>query len=158
MIDYTQQCVEHSTDDEMMCMHGDIQSRIDRGMKEHHSEGQSLEPVEEVDIGAEMSCAEDLHQLFQTKAKIIRLPIKFHMREKTAAEFNKKSALSLLTNLSNGMCTKRKSTVEYQLKSLCDGSIIKCDVNLIKENECPILYPPSLPTHYPWPTRAYCHW
>ncbi len=118
--------MEHSTDDELMCMHGDIQSRIDRETKEHHLEGKSLEPVEEVDIGVEMSCAEDLHQFFQTKSKIIQLPIKFHIR---AAEINKKSdhELSLLINLSNGMYTKRKYDVKCQL--LCNGSIIKCDVD-----------------------------
>ncbi len=74
VIEYTEQCVEHSTDDEIMCMHGDIQSLIDRETKEHQKEGKSLEPVEEVDIGVEVSCVENLHQLFQTKAKIIQLP------------------------------------------------------------------------------------
>ncbi len=72
VIEYTEQCVEHSTDDEIMCMHGDIQSRIDRETKEHQKEGRSLAPVEEVDVGVEVSCAEDLHQLFQTKIKIIQ--------------------------------------------------------------------------------------
>ncbi len=102
VIEYTQQCVEHSTDAEIMCMHGDIQSRIDRETKKHQKEGRSLAPVEEVDVGVEVSCAEDLHQLFQTvgvevscaedlhqlfqtKAKIIQLPVKFNLREKTAA-------------------------------------------------------------------------
>ena len=88
VIDYTEQCVEHSTDDEIMCMHGDIQSRIDREPKEHQKEGRSLAPVEEVDIGVEVSCAEDLHQLIQTKAKIIQLPIKFSLKEKSATEVN----------------------------------------------------------------------
>ncbi len=73
VIEYTQQCVEHSTDDEIMRMHGDIQSRIDRETKEHQKEGRSLAPVEEVDVGVEVSCAKDLHQLFQTKIKIIKL-------------------------------------------------------------------------------------
>ena len=68
VIDYTEQCLEHSTDGEVMSMHGDIQSRIDEEMNE---EGRSLKPVEEVDVGVEVSCAKDLYQLFQTKAKII---------------------------------------------------------------------------------------
>ncbi len=68
VIDYTEQCLEHSTDGEVMSMHGDIQSRIDEEINE---EGRSLEPVEEVDVGVEVSCAKDLYQLFQTKAKII---------------------------------------------------------------------------------------
>ncbi len=130
--------MEHSTDDEIMCMHGDIQSRIDREMKEHQKEGRNLAPVEEVDVGVEVSCAEDLHQLFQTKAKIIQLPIEFNVKEKTAAEVKKKSELSLLTN---GMCTKRKYAVECQLKSLCNGSVIKCNVAQIEGS---ILYTPTV--------------
>ncbi len=63
------------------------------------------------------------------------------MREKTAAEVNKKSELSLLTNLPNGMCTKRKYAVECQLKSLCNGSVIKCNVDQIKGS---ILYTPTV--------------
>ncbi len=137
VIDYTQQCVEHLTDGEIMCMHDDIQNRIDTEMKEHHSEGQSLEPVEEVDVGVEVSCAEDLHQLFQTKAKIIQL---FIVKVKKA-EINTKSELSLLAN---GESMNGKYAVECQLKSLGNGSIIKCNVDLIRENEHRILYTPTI--------------
>ncbi len=144
VIDYTEQCVEHSTDDEIMCMHGDIQSRIDREMKEHQKEGRSLAPVEEVDVGVEVIRTEDLHQLFQTKAKILQLPYEFNMKEKTVAEVDKNSELSLLINLSNGKSTKRKYAVECQLKSLCNGFVIKCNVDLIKEDEYRILYTPTV--------------
>ncbi len=65
----------------------------------------------------------------QTKAKIIQLCI---LREKTC---NKKSELSLLISLSNGKSTKGKYAVECQLKSICNGSIIKCNVDLIKGNQ-----------------------
>ncbi len=100
--------------------------------------------MEEVDIGVEVSCAKDLHQLFQTKAKIIQLPVKFNLREKAAAEVNKKSELSLLTKLSNGKSTKGKYAVECELKSLCNGSIIKCNVDLIKGNQYTILFTPTV--------------
>ncbi len=137
--------MEHSTDDEIMCMHGDIQSRIDSEMKEHQKEGRSLAPVEDMDIGVEVSCAEDLHQLLQIKAKIIQLPIKFSLKKKTVAEeVNKKSELSLLTHHSNGKSTKGKFAVECQLKSLRNGSIIKCNVDLIKGNEYRILCTPTV--------------
>ena len=72
MTDYVEQCVEHSADDEIMCMHTEIENLIYR---EYSKEGRSLEPVEEVDIGVEMSCSEDLKQLCQTKARITQLPI-----------------------------------------------------------------------------------
>ncbi len=140
VIEYTQQCVEHSTDDEIMCMYGDIQSRIGKETKEHQKEGRSLTPVEEVDVGVEVCCAKDLHQLLQTKYMIIQLFICKGVIVKKA-EVNKKSELSLLTNLS---CTKRKYAVECQLKSLCNGSIIKCNIDQIKGKQYRILYTPTV--------------
>ena len=51
VIEYTQQCVKHSADDEFMCMHAEIKSRIEREIEEHCKERRSLEPVEEVGGG-----------------------------------------------------------------------------------------------------------
>ncbi len=145
VIDYTEQCVEHSTDDEIMCMHDDIQSRIDKKMKEHQKEGTSLEPVEEVDIGVEVSCAEDLQQLFQNKARLtFNCPIKFKLIEKEAAKVGKNSEFSLRTNLS----TKGKYTVECQLKSLGNGYIVNCVVDLIKGNDYRFCCTPSVHGHH----------
>jgi hypothetical protein len=70
VIDYTEHCVEHSADDEIMCMHTEIQSRISREIEEQQNEGKCLEPVEEVDLGVEVNCAEDLKQLCQTRANL----------------------------------------------------------------------------------------
>ena len=35
VIQYTKQCVECLADDEIMCMHAEIKSRIDREIREH---------------------------------------------------------------------------------------------------------------------------
>ena len=88
VIDYTEHCVEHSADDEIMCMHTEIQSRINREIEEQ--EGKDLEPVEEVDLGVEVNCAEDLKQLFQTKAKVIKL----HIDPRMSAVTDKKAGSS----------------------------------------------------------------
>ncbi len=141
VIDYTEKCVEHSTDDEIMCMHDDIQSRIDRKMNKHEKEGTNLEPVEEVDVGVEVCCAEDLQKLFQNKARLtFDYPIKCQLIEKEAIKACYWSEFSLRTNLS----TKRKYAVECQLKSLYNGSIVKCNVDLVKENEYRIPCAPTI--------------
>ncbi len=151
VIDYTEQCVEHSTDDEIMCMHDDIQSRIDREIKEHNEEGTNLEPMEEVDVGVEVSCADDLQKLFQNKTRLtFDCPIKFKLIEKKAAKVNQESEFSLRTNLS----TKGKYAVECQLKSLSKGSIVKCKVDLIKGNEYRICFTPSVHGHHELPVIA----
>ena len=78
VIDYTEHCVEHSADDEIMCMHTEIQSRINREIEEQQKERKDLEPVEEVDIGVEVNCAEDLKQLFHREKKQISYPVHAH--------------------------------------------------------------------------------
>ena len=56
--DYTEQCVRHCTDNEVMSTHAEIRRRIEREIDEHSKSGRSFEPMEEVDIGVEVRCAE----------------------------------------------------------------------------------------------------
>ncbi len=51
-------------------MHTDIRRQIKREIEEHSKSGRNLEPVEEVDMGVEVRCEEELQQLCQEKAKI----------------------------------------------------------------------------------------
>ena len=146
VIEYTEQSVEHSAEDEIMCMHAELESRIDQEVKEHHKEGRSLDPVEEVDVGVEVSCVEDLKQLCQT---ITRLPVDpkqcvLSGEGVKMAEINKETKLFLKTKLTNGRDTRRKYAITCHLKSLVDGSIIKCNVDLIHGNEYHIQYTPTL--------------
>ena len=75
VVDYTEQCVRHCTNNEVMSTHAEIRIRIEREIEEHCKSGRSLEPVEEVDIGVEVRCDEALQQLCQIQANIIQLPI-----------------------------------------------------------------------------------
>ena len=146
VIEYTEQSIEHSTEDEIMCMHVKVESRIDQEVKEHPKEGRSLDPVEEVDIGAEVNYAEDLKQLCQT---ITQLPIDPERCVLSGdgvnmAEINKATKLFLKTKLTNGRDTRRKHAIRCHLKSLVYGSIVKCNVDLIHGNEYHIQYTPTL--------------
>ena len=153
VIDYTEHCVEHSADDEIMCMHIEIQSRINREIEEQQKEGKDLEPVEEVDLGVvEVNCAEDLKLLCQTKAKIIQLPVdgaksSVIMGEKVgSAEVNKVSQrhLQLFPKLPNGRPTKQACVVTCNLRSLVNNSTTKCQVELINGNRYRIQYTPTV--------------
>ena len=59
IVDYTdtEQCVKHCSNDEVMCVHAEIGSRIKQKIEEHKS-GRNLTPVEDVDIEFEVRCAE----------------------------------------------------------------------------------------------------
>ena len=149
VIEFTQHCMEHLTDDEIMCMHVELQSRIDRAIEEQQEAGNSLEPVEEVDVTVDVSFAEELKQLCQTKARITQIsldPSKCTVVCKGAenAEVGKLSEVTVLTNLANGKPTKQKCVVECHLKSLVDGSSGKCKVYQVKGHEYHIQYTPTV--------------
>ena len=102
VVDYTEQCVRHCTDNEVMSTHAEIRRRIEREINEHSKLGRSLEPVEEVDIGVEVRCAEALQQLCQTQATIIQFPIDpakctVAMEDSAKHEVNKTSHATLVT-------------------------------------------------------------
>ena len=149
VIEFTQHCMEHLTDDEITFMHVELQSRIDRAIEEQQKAGNSLEPVEEVDVTVDVSFAEELKQLCQTKARITQIPLdpsKCTVVCKGAenAEIVKLSEVTVLTNLANGKPTKQKCVVECHLKSLVDGSSGKCKVDQVKGHEYRIQYMPTV--------------
>ena len=146
VIEFTQHCMEHLTDDEIMCMHVELQSRIDRAIEEQQKAGNSLEPVEEVDMIVDVSFAEELKQLCQTKVRITQIPLQPTVVLKGAenAEVSKSSEVTVLTNLANGKPTKQKCVVECHLKSLVDGSSGKCKVDQVKGHEYRIQYTPTV--------------
>ena len=146
VIEYTEQCLEHSADDEVMCMRVEMQSRIDREIQEQQKEGENLAPVEEADMGVEVSCAEDLKQLCHTKAKLTRLAVVYTMTGEgiKSAEVNKISEFSVVAKLSNGDQIRHKLPLECRLKSLVKGVITKCHVDFIKGNDYRIQYTPTV--------------
>ena len=149
VIDYTEHCVEHSADDEITCMHAEIQSRINRAIEEQQKERKDLEPVEEVDLGVEVNCAEELKQLCQTRAKITRLPIDAAIctvlgEGLKSAEVNKQFQFEVLPLLSNGKPPKRSCVVACSLKTLADDTVSQCQVELIEGSKYRTQYTPTV--------------
>ena len=149
VIEYTEQSLEHSAEDEVMCIHAKLENRIDREIEEHRKEGKSLDPVEEVDIGMEVNCTEELKELCQTKAKVIQFPIdptKCIVSDDgmKSPEIDKMSKFSVKTKLTNGKDMKRKCAITCHLKSLVNGSIVESNVDRIQGNEYHIQYTPII--------------
>ena len=142
VLDHIEQCVGHHTDSEFMGMHAELACQIQRGIEGHEEGLVSLEPVEEVDVGVEVRCAETLQQLCQTKAKLTQLsiaPIKCTVSGEgaKAAVLNAISEASLTT-------TKRNCKVDCHLKSLFNGSIVKCHVDQTGARNYCIQYTPTV--------------
>ena len=133
VVDYTEQCVRHCTDNEVMSTHAEIRRQIEREIKECSKSGRSLEPVEEVDIGVEVRCAEPLQQLCQAQANIIQLPIDsakctVTMGDSTKHEVTKTSNATLVTRLSSNKISRRHCKVSCSLRSLYNNVITECKV------------------------------
>ena len=143
VIEFTQHCMEHSTDDEIMCMYAELQSRINRVIEEQQKAGNSLEPVEKSDVAVDVNSFEKLKQLCQTTPGIIRIPLETTVTFE-GAENAEVGKTSQVTVVANGKPTKQKCVIECHLKSLVDGSSNKCKVDLIKGHEYRIQYTPTV--------------
>ena len=150
VVDYTERCVSHCTDNEVMSMHAEIRRRIEQETEEHSKPGRIKEPVVQADMGVEVRLAEDLQHLSQTKAKITRLvivdPAQCIMKGEgmKRAEVHQTADMTLTVRLSNNEIPKRKAMVTGQLKSIYDESVIKCDVDQSGPGEYRIQYTPTV--------------
>ena len=134
IVDYTEQCVRHCTDNEVMSIHAEIRRRIEREIDERSKSGRSLEPVEEADMGVEVRCAEALQQLCETQTNIIKLRIDpakctVTMEVDNIPEVNELCGATLAVRLSNNQLTNRNCEITSQIKSLYNGVITDCKVS-----------------------------
>ena len=149
VVDYTEQCVRHCTYNEVMSMHAEIRRRIEREIDEHNKSVRSLEPVEEVDVGVEVRCAEALQQLCQTQANIIQLPIDpakctVSMEDSTKHEVNKTCIATLVTRLSSKKISSGHCKVSCSLRSLYNNVITECKVDETGAGQYSIQYAPTV--------------
>ena len=140
IINYTEQCVRHCSDDEVMCMHAEIGSRIQQEIEGQGQPGRIIPPVEQVEVGVEVRCAEALEQLCQIRAKIVvGCPVIKINKVASEAEINKISEVSMSVSP-----TKPDVLIDCHLKSLCNGSNIKYSVEEIGVGKYCIQYTPTV--------------
>ena len=149
IVDYTEQCVRHCTDNEAMSMHAEIRGRIEREIDERSKSGRSLEPVEEGDIEVEVRCAEALQQICQTQANIIQLPVDpakctVTMKVDNIPEVNKLCGATLAVRLTNNQLTNRNCVITSQIKSLYNGVITDCKVSSAGSGKYSMKYTPTV--------------
>ena len=148
VIDYTERCVRHCTNNEVMSMYTEMRKTIEQKIEEHSKSGRSLEPVEEADMDVEVWCSEALQQLCQTRAiitKEVRIdPSKCTVHLEEAAEVGKVSKGTLITRDSNNKQTKRNYKVSCQIKSLHNGVITDCNIDDDGSGRYSIQYTPTV--------------
>ena len=146
VIDYTERFVSECSANEVMNMQTEIRRRIEREVEEYSKSKKCLEPVEEADTGVEVGCVEDLQRLCQTKANITIAidPAKYIIRREgmETAEVGKTAEVTLTTKV------RRSVDVVSELKSLRDGSVVKCTVDQSGPGEYNIIYTPTVRGHH----------
>ena len=148
VLEFANQYLKHSGDDDLMCMHTDIQSRLEKAHKEEQKDDKCLDPVEEADIEVEISCIEKVKEFCETEAKISRRTLECVVTGKgvECAEVNNMSEFQV-TLVRPAVQVKRDLVVECDLKSLKTGSIKKCEVSQVKCNEYRVHYLPTIKGH-----------
>lgn len=136
VIDYTQQCVDHLSDNDIMVKHAEIQARINKELEDQKD--LHLHPIEEPVIGVLVDCAENLKQFCQTEAKISEFVKEYTVTGLETAEVNQQSEILLKSNNS----VKHTELLKCSLKSLVSGTITDCEVNHIGSNQFRIQYTP----------------
>ncbi len=148
--DYTERFVSHCSDNEVMSMHTEVKKRIEQEIEEQSQSGRNAEQIEEADMGVEVGCVEALQQLCQDKAKITRLaidPTQCAVRGEgmESAMVNQITSLTVVTPLANNKITRHSTCrVTGQLKSLCEGSVVECEVEPSEPGEYRIQYTPTV--------------
>ena len=148
VVNYTERCVSHCTDNEVMSTHAEIRQKIEQETEESKPR-RIKEPVVEADMGVEVSIAQYLQQLSQTMAKITRLaidPAQCIMKGEgmKRASVHQTADMTLTLRLSNHVITRCKVMVTGQLKSIYNESVIKCDVDQSGPGEYRIQYTPTI--------------
>ena len=111
-----------------------------------HNKSKRTDLLEKVDFGVEVKCAEALKQLCQTKAKIIQVDLedapKWVGDGINTAEVGITAEVSLTTR------DKTNVRVVSELKSLSNGSVVKCTVDQSGPGEYNIKYTPTVRGHH----------
>ena len=126
VVEFVERTLVNASDEEVVAMQDQVLSRINSEVEKQHKETDNLKPVEEVDIGVEVSIAESLREMCQTKARVFQMevgPLKSTVEgDVRVAEVDKVSKVTIHTCSPSGQPTRKVVKVSAELKSLVDGS------------------------------------
>ena len=154
IVESTERFLDCCSDNEVMNMHVEIKKNIKHSIAEHRQSKMITIPSEEADVGVEVASPASLHKLCQTETRITRLSLDLTQYTVTGerletAELHQTVDLTLNTRLSNSKKTSPGVVnVAGELKSLCDGSVVQCDVHQLGAGKYHIWYTPTVRGHH----------
>ena len=139
VIEYTEQCLEHSTDDEVMCMCAELQGRIETEIR---GQNKAIHPVEEADLGVEIVCIDKLKEICYRKANLLKVPVLCPCN--VSGKGLESAGVNRTAEFTCEFVRASDGKLQSVLMNLANGDITKCRVNLIKGNEYRVQYTPSI--------------
>ena len=143
VFDYANQCIKLSPDDEVMSMHAEILQQISKEVERHVGRKSELEPVEEVDLGAEVKCSKMLQTLCITNTSVFQLPITCTLNCDSAT-LHQESEVIFLVKLSDGSPKKKSVKFLCHLRPTADDAAVKCDVCSLGSDKYSIKFTPTV--------------
>ena len=130
LVDFVERTLENASDEEVVTIHGQVLSRIDGEVEKQERGADNLEPIELADIGVDVSIAESLQQICQTKARVFQMeadPSKCIAEGDgvKVAEVDETSRVAVHIAMQNGKPTRRVKNIQAELKSLVSGSVVR---------------------------------
>ena len=130
LVEFVERSIDNASDEEIMLLQQQIQDRV-REQREKHKRI-DLMPAEVANIGVRVACAEGISDLCQKNAAVMLFadPTKCTAEGPgvKVAEVGKAAQFTVRTVGHNGQLCKEKQTVEAELKSSVNGSIVHAKV------------------------------
>ncbi len=139
VVDYTEKCLSHSSDNEVLELQNGIKKKIIQKTGEFKP-NQSIKPVQEADLGVELHCTDT----FKMKSKFFQIPVNFFQctvegEGIVMAEVGKEACFTL-----HGKKSKHSATVSSELKCIHDDSVVQCAVDQSGPGQYLIQYTPTV--------------
>ena len=149
VVDFTERCVNHLSDSEIMSVHINTKEQIVQKREQFSEQSRSITPVVDADLGVSISCADDIKDVCQTKAKFFQIPVdlsKCSVEDDVFvnAAYGELSCVALTTVLANGRRAKCSVTVSSELKCIHDDSVVQCVVDQSGPGQYLIQYTPTV--------------
>ncbi len=148
VINSTEQKLSDYSDNELVSQYVEVRKNIQQGIERHGKvSSNTAKPREKADIGVEVKCSKELQLLLQTKARITRLlvvdtPLGSVQGEGTeTAVVNQEAEVTLTTSQ---QLIRANVEVVGELKSLFDGSVVKCEADQSGPGKYRIRYTPTV--------------
>ena len=143
LVEFVERNIENSIDEELMCFHTQMMSRIREETERQQQAGADLDPVEKADRVVVVECADALKKQCEENASIIALSVNITV-DNTKAVVGQRSQLDFQLTALDGQSFKKLQSAKVILASKVDGSRVEAKKMYGKQNSYQIEFTPTV--------------